>query len=154
MFANAPASLFACDGRRGTFSGVGPCIRAACRTFCDLIRLLTRPRRCVPSHSSLVPGLSSRQFSAVTSGNWLVAIGGRRKAQQYQREICEVREKWRPCGRAQGGPSAGKPPTPDAIWSPHRLSGFRKRAPLRRSGNRPVRTVGWKGDLWYVSVVS
>ena len=51
---------------------------------------------------------------------------------------------------AQGFLSAGQPPTPDAIVSPHRLSGFRKRAPLRRSGNRPVRTVGRNGGVWYM----
>ena len=65
-----------------------------------------------------------------------------------------VRCKLRLDGRAQGFLSAGKPPTPDAIWSPHRLSGFRTRAPLRRSGNRPVRTVGWKGDLWYTGAAT
>ena len=56
----------------------------------------------------------------------------------------------RPDGRGAGTQSAGKPPTPDAILSPHRLSGFRRRAPLRRSGNRPVRTVGRNGGVWYM----
>ena len=56
----------------------------------------------------------------------------------------------RPCGQGAGMQSASKPPTPDAIMSPHRLSGFRTRAPLRRSGNRPVRTVGRNGGVWYM----
>jgi hypothetical protein len=60
------------------------------------------------------------------------------------------RFKWRPGGPGAGMQSAGKPPTPDAILSPHRLSGFRTRAPLRRSENRPVRTVGRNGGVWYM----
>ena len=60
----------------------------------------------------------------------------------------------RPGGQGAGMQSAGGPPTPDAILSPHRPSGFRRRAPLRRSGNRPVRTVGWKGDLWYTGAAT
>jgi hypothetical protein len=56
----------------------------------------------------------------------------------------------RPVGQGAGMQSADQPPTPDAIMSPHRLSGFRKRAPLRRSGNRPVRTVGRNGGVWYM----
>jgi hypothetical protein len=60
------------------------------------------------------------------------------------------RLKRRPDGRRAGMQSAGKPPTSDAILSPHRLSGFRTRAPLRRSGNRPVRTVGRNGGVWYI----
>jgi len=50
--------------------------------------------------------------------------------------------KRRPDGQVAGVLLAGKPPTPDDISCPHRLSGFRARAPLRRSGNRPVGTVG------------
>jgi hypothetical protein len=60
------------------------------------------------------------------------------------------RAKRRPDGRGAGMQSAGLPPTPDAMLSPHRLSGFRRRAPLRRSGNRPVRTVGRNGGVWYM----
>ncbi len=60
------------------------------------------------------------------------------------------RLKRRPVGPGAGMQSADQPPTPDAILSPHRLSGFRTRAPLRRSGNRPVRTVGRNGGVWYM----
>ena len=60
------------------------------------------------------------------------------------------RLKRRPVGLGAGMQSADQPPTPDAILSPHRLSGFRTRAPHRRSGNRPVRTVGRNGDVWYM----
>ena len=60
------------------------------------------------------------------------------------------RLKRRPVGPGAGMQSADQPPTPDAILSPHRLSAFRTRAPLRRSGNRPVRTVGRNGGVWYM----
>lgn len=60
------------------------------------------------------------------------------------------RLKRRPVGPGAGMQSADQPPTPDAILSPHRLSGFRTRAPLRRSGNRPVRTVGRNGSVCYM----
>lgn len=100
------------------------------------------------------PSLSGPPFLRIIEPFPAVPPFGERKPSQNPR-LQGARPLWsrfkrRPYGQGAGMQSAGKPPTPDAIWSPHRLSGFRTRAPLRRSGNRPVRTVGRNGGVWYM----
>ena len=48
-----------------------------------------------------------------------------------------------PFGQSAGMRSSGKPPTPDAKWSPHRLSGFRE-AGSSSEERKPAGEDGWQ----------